>query len=140
MDQNLQILGLARKASILAVGLDDVSKAARIKKLELIISASDASEGAKRRASFDAEFCGAVHVQVPYTMQELGAMTGRGSPGTVGFLEPGLAARFLWGLKQTAPEEYGEGYTLMEQRAKAAKEQNKKTKQASGRLQRRAAI
>ena len=132
MDQNLRILGLARKASLLAVGLDDVSKAARIKNVSLIVSASDASEGAKRRAGNDAEFCGAVYAQIPYTMQELGIMAGRGSPGTIAFLEPGLAAKFLTGLAAAHPERFQKDAEILEQQAMDIKQQSKKAKHSAG--------
>ena len=132
MDQNLQILGLARKASLLAVGLDDTARAARIKNVSLIISASDASDGAKRRASGEAKYCGAVYAEVPYLMEELGTMTGRGSPGTAAFLEPGLAARFLTGLAAEFPEKYREDAEVLKQRASDAKKQNKKAKHSTG--------
>ena len=132
MDQSLQILGLAKKAALIIVGLDDVSKAARIRNLSLIISASDASDRAKRRAGDEAEYCGAVYAQVPYTMQELGAMTGRGSPGTIAFLEPGLAARFLRGLATEQPDKFGEKAELLEQEAITIKKQNKTAKHSGG--------
>ena len=132
MEQNLRILGLAKKASLLAIGLDDVSKAARLKDVSLIISASDASDGAKRRAANDANFCSAVYAQIPYTMQELGVMTGRGSPGTIAFLEPGLAARFLKGLAIEQPEIFQESVGLLEQKAANMKTQTKKAKHSAG--------
>ena len=131
MDQSLQILGLAKKAALLQVGLDDVSKAARTKNLFLIISASDASDGAKRRAGNEAEFCGTVYAEVPYTMQELGAMTGRGSPGTIAFLEPGLAAKFLRGLAAQHPEKFEGKAELLEQYAIEIKAQNKNSKHSA---------
>ena len=131
MDQSLQILGLAKKAALLHVGLDDVSKAARVKNLFLIISASDASDGAKRRAGNEAEYCGAVYAEVPHTMQELGAMTGRGSPGTIAFSEPGLAAKFLRKLAAQQPDKFREKAELLEQKSIEIKSQSKKAKHSA---------
>ena len=95
MDRSLQLLGIAKKAGLLAIGGEAASAAARSGMARAIISARDASDGAKRRAKRDAEFCGAAYVAAPYTMSELGSITGRGSPGTMAFLDKGLAMNFL---------------------------------------------
>ena len=119
MDRNLQILGLAKKAGLLAVGAEDVSAAARARKARVIISARDSSSGAFRRARASATTGSVSHVIVPYTSFELGSVSGRGSPGTVAFLDTGLAARFLRGLAETAPERYGEAAESMTVKANA---------------------
>jgi ribosomal protein L7Ae-like RNA K-turn-binding protein len=95
MGRDLQLLGMAKKAGLLAIGTDAVGGAARSGKVRLVISASDASEGATRRARRNAENGKAAFATVPYTMAELGRMTGRGAPGTVAFLDAGLATAFL---------------------------------------------
>jgi ribosomal protein L30E len=94
------MLGIARKAGMLAIGSEDVAAAARSRKAKAILTASDASESARRRAARDSEFCGATHTVLPYTKYQLGNITGRGSPGTLAILDAGLAARFLEGLTQ----------------------------------------
>jgi ribosomal protein L7Ae-like RNA K-turn-binding protein len=94
----LQLLGIARKAGLLAIGGESVSAASRKGKVRAVFSASDASDGAKRRARNDSLFCGAEYSVVPYTKFELGNVTGRGSPGTLAILDEGLAAGFLRGL------------------------------------------
>ena len=98
MDRNLQLLGIAKKAGCLAIGGEAASSAARSGRARAIISAGDASDGARRRAQRDAAFCGASYILTPYTMREIGRITGRGSPGTVAFLDSGLAEGFLRGL------------------------------------------
>jgi len=105
-DRNLQLLGIAKKAGLLAIGGDAVSTAARTGKAALVISASDASEGALRRARCNTETGSAVYVIAPYTKFELGNVTGRGSPGTLAVLDAGLAASFMRGLAETEPERY----------------------------------
>ena len=107
-DHNLQLLGLARKAGLLAIGGDAVSAAARAEKAILVISASDASPGALRRAGYITETSRAINVIVPYTKFELGSITGRGSPGTIAVLDAGLAAGFMKGLAGMDPERYEE--------------------------------
>ena len=124
MDRNLQLLGIAKKAGLLAVGGDDVSAAARTGKARLIISASDASGGSLRRAQINAETGDALCVTVPYTKFELGSVTRRGSPGTVAFLDAGLAAGFMKGLAGIEPERYSNTADLLEEEARLIK--NKK--------------
>jgi len=119
LDNNLQILGLARKAGLLAVGAEDVSTAARNGKARLVISANDASENALRRARTAAESGGSMYSVIPYNSFELGSVTGRGSPGTVAILDAGLAARFLRGLAEKDPEQYRKAAEDLSQKALA---------------------
>ena len=126
-DQNLQILGIARKAGLIAVGGDAVGDATRMGKAKLVISASDASEGALRRARMNAKAGGAVYIAVPYTKFELGNITGRGSPGTAAILDAGLAAGFLKGLVETDPEKYGGAAEQLAEEARALKGKKKHT-------------
>jgi len=85
---------MAKKAGLLAVGGDAAVIAARQGKAELIITASDASESSVRRAQNSADINEITHMTVPYTMFELGKTAGRGSPGTIAFLDKGLADSF----------------------------------------------
>ncbi|MCL2227932.1 MAG: hypothetical protein FWB97_09990 [Oscillospiraceae bacterium] len=116
-DRNLQILGLAKKAGLLAIGCEAAGAAARSGKTKLIISASDASERAYRNARINADAGYAICIVVPYTKFELGNITGRGSPGTVAFLDIGLAVRFLQGLAATDPEPFGKLWEFLEKYA-----------------------
>ena len=106
MDRNLQILGLIKKAGLLAVGAVDTAAAARAGKARMVISSSDASESALRQAKKSAETGQACHVVVPHTSCELGNVVGRGSPSTVSILDTGLAARYLKGISDKEPERY----------------------------------
>ena len=106
MDRNLQIIGLAKKAGLLAVGMEDTISAARYGKAQIILSASDASANSLRRAKNAAEAGGVLQIEVPYSSFELGNVSGRGSPGTVSFLDAGLAALFLKGMSEKDPERY----------------------------------
>jgi len=105
-NRNLQILGLAKKAGLLSIGEESAGAAARSGQAKLVISASDASERSVRNARINAEAGFAAYTAVPYTKFELGNVTGRGSPGTIAFLDTGLAARFLKGLAETEPESF----------------------------------
>ena len=127
MDRNLNLLGIARKAGLIAVGAESAGAAARSGKAHLIISASDASAGTIRRAQINAEESGAVYAAVPYTKFELGGITGRGSPGTVAFLDAGLAAGFMRGLEEMDPERYGITAKQLDKNADALMKKKKPT-------------
>ena len=101
MNRSLAHLGISKKAGLLAVGSEAAAAAARRGEAELIITASDASEGSVRRAKANAESNGVKHIAVPHTMFELGNIAGRGSPGTIAFLDKGLADGFIKRLAET---------------------------------------
>jgi ribosomal protein L7Ae-like RNA K-turn-binding protein len=117
MNRNLQLLGIAKKAGLLAVGGDAVATAARKGKVWLVIMASDASESALRRASHVTKSSHAVCVVAPYTKFELGSVIGYGSPGTVAVLDAGLSSGFVRGLAEIEPDRYGEAAVLLEEQA-----------------------
>ncbi|MCL2819461.1 MAG: ribosomal L7Ae/L30e/S12e/Gadd45 family protein [Oscillospiraceae bacterium] len=95
MNRCLAMLGMAKKAGKLAVGGEASATAARRGDAKLIITASDASEASVRRAKTNAESNGVKYAAVPFTMFELGTTAGRGSPGTIAFLDKGLADGFM---------------------------------------------
>ena len=100
-DRSLALIGMAKKAGLLAVGSEATATAARQGKAVLIITASDASDGAIRRAKANADASGVEYTAVPFTMFELGNTAGRGSPGTIAFLDKGLADGFKKRLTDT---------------------------------------
>ena len=126
MNRNLQLLGIARKAGLLAVGGESSDASARSGKAAAIISACDASQGAMRRARDISKHCGVQYAVVPYTKFELGLVAGRGSPGTLAFLDAGLAAGFLGGLAEAEPERYGETVRILEKSAERINRRNSK--------------
>jgi len=94
MNRNLAHLGMAKKAGLLAIGSEAAAVAARRGETKLIITASDASEASVRRAKNNAESNEVPYIAVPFSMFELGQAAGRGSPGTIAFLDKGLADGF----------------------------------------------
>jgi len=95
---------MAKKAGRLAVGSQAVALAARRGEAKLIITATDASDASVRRAKANAESNEVGYTAVPYTMFELGRSAGRGSPGTIAFLDKGLADGFLIRLAEKWPD------------------------------------
>ena len=122
MDRNLQILGLAKKAGLLAIGAEDTVAASKVGKAKLIVSACDASESALRRAQFCSQIGCALHIEAPFSSFQLGTVSGRGSPSTVSILDTGLAARFLEGLAQTDPKRFSGAASLLANEARAKKQ------------------
>ena len=127
MDNNLRLLGIARKAGLLAVGGDSSGFAARSGKARAIFSASDASDRSKRRAVEDSAICGAVYTEVPYTKHDLGNVTGRGSPATLAVLDTGLAAVFINRLAESEPERYGKAAECLAKKTRVQAETRKNT-------------
>lgn len=101
MDRALGLLGITKKAGLLAIGSESSAIAARQGKAQLIITASDASAGTIRRAEANAKYGQCDYLAVPYTKFELGNITGRGSPGVVAILDKGLADGFKEKLSDT---------------------------------------
>ena len=96
----LRLLGMAKKAGLLAIGSDAVKAAARAGKVKLVVLASDTSPGSSRQARYSAEDSKAMCIDTPYTKFDFGNITGRGSPGTLAFLDAGLAEGFMKELAQ----------------------------------------
>jgi len=85
---------MARKAGLLAVGGEAAAIATQRGEAKMIITASDASNSSVKRAKSNAEAKKINYLAVPFTMFELGTTAGRGSPGTIAFLDEGLADGF----------------------------------------------
>jgi ribosomal protein L7Ae-like RNA K-turn-binding protein len=115
-----RLLGIAKKAGLLEIGDESVSHAARIRKARVILSASDASDGSKRRAYGYAEQHGAVHLVLPSSKEELSAVIGRGSPGMLAILDAGIASKYVSLLAQEDAEQYGGAARLLAVKAERA--------------------
>ncbi|MDR3311040.1 MAG: hypothetical protein LBS90_06800 [Oscillospiraceae bacterium] len=90
-DKTLSLLGLARRAGCLEIGGEAVNAAVRHGRAMLVLTASDASEGTKRRARGCAAGGGAEYIELERTKFELGAAIGRGETATVAVCGAGMA-------------------------------------------------
>jgi ribosomal protein L7Ae-like RNA K-turn-binding protein len=108
MDSNISLLGIAKKAGLLVIGEESVGAMARGKKARAILSASDASERSVRQARGFSEAYSVPHIPIPYTKDELGAVTGRGSPAMLALTDAGIAAKLASRLAAAEPEKYAE--------------------------------
>ncbi|SHI04452.1 Ribosomal protein L7Ae [Sporobacter termitidis DSM 10068] len=112
-----RLLGIAKKAGLLEIGDESVGHAARVRKAKVILSASDASDGSKRRARGYAEQYGAIHLVLPSSKEELSAIIGRGSPGMLAILDTGIASKYVALLAQEDNAQYGEAAGLLAEKA-----------------------
>jgi ribosomal protein L7Ae-like RNA K-turn-binding protein len=94
MENNLAFLGIAKKAGLLAEGMELAAAAAKGGRCRTVLSAADASEPSKRRAKRLAAEAGVRHIALRYTKRELGAALGKGEPGVIAITDVGIAAKF----------------------------------------------
>ena len=124
----LNLLGLAKKAGLLAIGSEDVKSAIRAGKAKLIIYTTDISEGSVKRVLSTIEDSEIISTEAPFEKFEFGRVAGRGSPGIIAFLDLGLAAEFMKRLSELDKTRYGEIARTLETRAKAFRANNQSAK------------
>jgi len=117
---DIRLLGIAKKAGLLEIGDESVGHAARVGKAKVILSASDASDVSKRRARGYAEQYGSIHLVLPSSKEELGAVIGRGSPGMLAILDAGIAWKYVSMLAREDEAQYGEAADLLAGKARQA--------------------
>ena len=76
-DAALSMLGLARRAHRLSLGFDSVCDSVRNGEAQLVLTASDLSEGTLKKLLRCTEGCGIEHLAAPYDACRLGAAIGR---------------------------------------------------------------
>ncbi len=106
MSRALNYLGLARASGNLAIGEESAGGLVRAGKARLLLLASDASDGTKRRASNCLIGFHAPLLELPFTKAELGHAVGRGTCAVAAVRDLGLAKS----LAAALTEEYGERY------------------------------
>lgn len=126
MTDSLRMLGIARKAGALAIGEEAAGSAAREKKARLIISASDASENARRRV-FGFSKLGNIPLLEPgYTKYELGEAVGKPQPAMIAVTDIGIAAGFVKKLNAEQADKFRELGELLDKKARRAMERRQK--------------
>ena len=109
MGKALNYLGIARMSGNIETGEENTKALVKEGKARLLILASDASEGAKRRAeNYVYGFRTAV-VTVPFTKEEISGITGRPGCSMAAIRDLGLAKSFAAALCT----EYGEAYSAV---------------------------
>lgn len=102
MESNyLGLLGLARRAGMLAIGDESARVALQSKKARLLLMASDASERTKETFSFISESTEIPYVEVPESREEFGNALGKRPVAAVAICDLGFAAAIV---KKLSPE------------------------------------
>lgn len=107
-DKALNLLGLMRKASSIALGEDNAGDAVRDGKAKLLLLASDASENAVKRAAGYASGRSVLTVPLPYTKEEIASAVGVGGCSMAAVTDMGFANALMELLSAARPEVYSE--------------------------------
>ena len=113
----IKFLGIAKKAGKLEIGEESCGVAARDKKARVILTASDSSDNARRRADYFSTVSAAPHIGIPYTKEQLGREIGRGTPGMLAVTDIGIAASFVSKLASAYPGKYDEAAGRLAEKA-----------------------
>ena len=105
-NRDITFLGLIRRAGFLEVGDESVNAVARRGRARVILSAADASDNSKRRASGYARTYGTAYARLPWTKEELRNLLGRGEPAMLAVTDSGMAKALLERLERTNSENH----------------------------------
>ena len=121
-EQFLSLIGLCLRGRNLEVGEEPVEAVARARDARVLLLASDAADNTARRVQHFAEAGQCVWLRIPFTKQELGQATGRGSAAVAAITDIGLAVAVVRRLAEMDPEKYDEDLAKLELKAKRAAE------------------
>lgn len=107
-EQFLSLIGLCLRGRNLEVGEEPVEAVARARDARVLLLASDAADNTARRVQHFAEAGQCVWLRIPFTKQELGQATGRGSAAVAAITDIGLAVAVVRRLAEMDPEKYDE--------------------------------
>ena len=106
-EQFLSLIGLCLRGRNLEVGEEPVEAVARARDARVLLLASDAADNTARRVRHFAEAGQCVWLRIPFTKQELGQATGRGSAAVVAITETGLPAAVFRRIRRQRAEKAG---------------------------------
>ena len=125
----LSLLGLSLRGGRLAVGEEPAEAAARARDARVLLLASDAAEGTRRRCEHFARAGDCLWLRLPFTKEELGRALGRTSVAIAAVTDVGLADALLRRLAELDPAAYAEASERMALKARRAAE--RKAEQAA---------
>ena len=135
-EQFLSLIGLCLRGRNLEVGEEPVEAVARARDARVLLLASDAADNTARRVQHFAEAGQCVWLRIPFTKQELGQATGRGSAAVGAITDTGLAVAVVRRLAEMDPEKYDEDLAKLELKAKRAAERKSEAAQHEKNLRR----
>ena len=118
----LSLLGLSLRGGHLVVGEEPVEAAARARDIRLLLLASDAAEGTRRRAEHFARTGQCLWLTLPFPKAELGRAVGRTAAAVVAVTDTGLAHAVALRLADLDEAQYGEAAQRLTLKAKRAAE------------------
>ena len=125
----LSLLGLSLRGGRLAIGEEPAEAAARARDARVLLLASDAAEGTRRRCEHFARAGDCLWLRLPFTKEELGRALGRTSVAIAAVTDVGLADALLRRLAELDPAAYAEASERMALKARRAAE--RKAEQAA---------
>ena len=128
MDDVLHLIGLANRAGALAVGEEPAGAACRAKACRLLLIAQDAAENTLRRARHFAETGQCLWLVLPYSREELGAVSGRRVCALAALTDIGFACAAAKRLSQRDEERYGETARRLSEKAERAKRRREESR------------
>ena len=118
----LSLLGLSLRGGRLAIGEEPAEAAARARDARVLLLASDAAEGTRRRCEHFARAGDCLWLRLPFTKEELGRALGRTSVAIAAVTDVGLADALLRRLAELDPAAYAEASERMALKARRAAE------------------
>ena len=122
----LNYLAIARKGGLVELGEEPVSVAAREHHAHLIVVASDASDHTWRRAKSLVSGTDQQCLQVPFTKDEMGAITGRTSLAIAAITDTALALAMVKALDE--PEKYSAVIQSLQERVTRIRQRSTEAK------------
>ena len=124
----LSLLGLCLRGGNLTVGEEPVEAVVRARDARVLLLASDAAEGSRRRTKHFADVGQCLWLQVPFTKAELGQAVGRSAVAILAITDIGLASAVVHKLAEEDPVRYDEAAAKLDLKAKRAAERRAEQK------------
>ena len=128
-DKALKLLGLMRPAGAIEIGADRAAEAARAGKARVLVTASDISETAARKAAYALEGKSAPNLKLPFTREELSEALGVGDCTMAAVTDMGFAEALVRQLAAEDPESYAEAAAALA--AKSAKMRRRRSEKGT---------
>ena len=121
MDNILHLIGICNRAGDLAVGEEPVGAACRARDCRLILAAQDAADNTLRRVQHFAQAGQCLWITIPYSREELGAVSGRRVCAMAAVTDIGFACAIAERLRERDESRYGEIARRLEEKALRAR-------------------
>lgn len=121
MDDVLHLIGLCNRAGALSAGEEPAGAACRARDCRLLLIARDAADNTLRRAQHFAQAGQCLWLVLPYSREELGAVSGRRVCALAAVTEIGFACAIAQALSRGDEARYGETALRLREKAERAR-------------------